>query len=523
MGNKFRFLALYLTDGYKLGHKAMLQPGTTRLYGTWIPRSFKHAPKGIDKILSIGHQLTWKFIRDTFQEDFFERPIEEVEAFIQDMNVYLGLPYNGDHFKELHKLGYLPILVQALPEGIETPNNIPHMTFINTVDGFAWLTLFLETLISSLSWKVPTNATISLQFRRMVSEWVERTDKENAGLVDFLCHDFSARGLDPWTMMVSGLAHGSVFRGSESMAAMPAIRYYYNTDNQPFATVPASEHSCSCVKIFSVGEKQMISDWLKTFNVGILSLVSDTFDLWKLLTEYLPELKEEIMNRDGKLVIRPDSGDPVDILCGYEYEFNYHSKDDTKPTVVVKGSKGQVKILNYDEYEEFKNTPEAKGVIEILWDVFGGTVNTQGYKLLDSHVGTIYGDSINLERQKSIYERLERKGFAVTNVILGIGSYTYQYSTRDSFGFAAKGAWFECDEKEYSIYKDPITDDGTKKSLKGFQFVFEDENGVIHVESEVSEEKAYSDENMLRPIFKDGEMLNEITFETLRERITDIV
>ena len=160
----FKINSLYLTDGYKTAHKAMLAPGTTKLYGTWIPRSTKHAPKGITKIVSFGQQLVWKWLHDEFEESFFftedrttfagNIPIiggkvlkddtnnklkEKALQFIKDMSLYLGMEYDGKHFEELWDLGYLPIKVKSLPEGIETNPNIPHMTFINTVDGFAWI------------------------------------------------------------------------------------------------------------------------------------------------------------------------------------------------------------------------------------------------------------------------------------------------------------------------------------------------------------------------------------------------
>lgn len=191
------FSALYNSDGYKVGHKSMLAPNTTRLYGTWIPRSLKYGPKGATKVVSFGQQLVVKWLHHEFEENFFcneERKAAEIEAdrlgytdslsrdtfletalanlkfqslrFIKDMSLYLNLPYDGKHFEELWDLGYLPIEIQSLPEGIETNPNIPHMTFINTVDGFAWLTLYLETFISSLAWKAPTSATIALQYKK---------------------------------------------------------------------------------------------------------------------------------------------------------------------------------------------------------------------------------------------------------------------------------------------------------------------------------------------------------------------
>lgn len=537
----FKINSLYLTDGYKVGHQKMLAPGTTRLYGTWIPRSTKHAPKGITKIVSFGQQLVWKWLHDEFQENFFFteersriagiRRVNNLLAdqysnelkqkaleFVEDMYLYLDMKYDGKHFEELWDLGYLPIKVKALPEGIETDPNIPHMTFINTVDGFAWLTLYLETVVSSLAWKPSTAATIAKLYRRQCEEWVMKTDPAQAFLIDYMCHDFSARGLDPMSQYLIGLGHATSFRGSDTLPVIPASRYFYGVkeDQMPIYSVNASEHSVSTTKIFTVGEQQMIADWLTLFPCGILSIVSDTFDLWKLVTEYLPANKDAIMARDGKLVIRPDSGDPVDIICGqlgdlYIHEGNYK--------ISPSGNKS--------------SQAEKKGVIELLWDIFGGTINEQGYKVLDPHIGAIYGDSITPERQVQIYERLAAKGFAATNIVLGVGSFTYQYNTRDTLGFAAKGAWFEVEKEElspngdgtffphkvktaYNIYKDPVTDDGTKKSLKGLLAIhgYPDE---LHVVQECTPEGENT--GLLQLIYKNGEFFNQTTLTEVRERL----
>jgi len=501
----FKPIALYYTDGYKASHKKMLAKGTAKLYGTWIPRSLKYAPKGVKKILSVGHQLTMRWLHDEFQENFFNQPKDVATQFQSDMSKYLGMDYDGAHFEALHDLGYLPIRVKALPEGIETSPNIPHMTFINTIDGFAWLTLYLETVISSLAWKTSTSATIALQYRRNVAKWVAKTDPANAWLIPFLCHDFSARGLSPFDMLSSGLGHAMSFRGSDTLIVIPGARYFYDEskDEVCINSVNASEHSVSTTKIFTVGESQMIADWLVEFPDGILSIVSDTFDLWKLITEYLPENKEAIMARNGKLVIRPDSGDPVDIICGYD--FSKLEDDGWK-------SKG------------FKDRPSTKGVIELLWDIFGGEINEQGFKVLDPHIGAIYGDSITLDRQLEIYERLEMKGFASTNIVLGVGSFTYQYNTRDTLGFAAKGAWFEVEENGvrtgFDIYKDPITDDGTKKSLKG-RCAVHIENGEYVVKIQCSEEEEKG--GILQTIYEDGKFYNQTTLTQIRERIDKLV
>jgi nicotinamide phosphoribosyltransferase len=495
----FKPNSLFYTDGYKIGHRKMLAPGTTKLYGTWIPRSTKHAPKGITKIVSFGQQLVVKWLNDEFQENFFNLPHDEAMKFTKDMSMYLGSDFNGDHFSELHALGYLPIRIKSIPEGIETNPNVPHMTFINTVDGFAWLTLYLETIISSLAWKPTTSATIALQYKRNLVEWVMKTDPSNAWLIPFLAHDFSARGLSPWDMISSGLGHATSFRGSDTLPIIPAARYFYNEPENEVCinSVNASEHSVSTTCIFTMGEEKMISYFMDQFPTGILSIVSDTFDLWKLITEYLPANKEQIMSRDGKLVIRPDSGDPVDIICGTE--------DYTRSK------------LSYEDVKDMPAAhPSAKGVIELLWDIFGGTINEQGYKVLDPHIGAIYGDSINLERQIQIYERLAAKGFASTNIVLGVGSFTYQMNTRDTFGFAAKGAWFETNGQGYDIFKDPITDDGTKKSLKGLICVTENHEVLVQCTWE------QESQGILQTIFEDGKFYNQTSLSEIRTKINNL-
>jgi len=494
---------LFLSDGYKIGHGRMLEPGTDYLYGTWIPRSTKHAPKGITKIVSIGHQLTWMFLHDVYKEHFFEQPVDVAVEFGEDMANYLGLPFDPKQFVELHKLGYLPVRVKALPEGIETNPNVPHQTFINTVPGFAWLTLYLETPLSSLNWKTPTNATIALKYRRTVTEWVMKTDPSNAFLIPYLCHDFSARGLDPHSMLSSGLGHASCFIGSDTLVVIPGSRYYYGVPKGEvcIASVNASEHSVSTTKIFTVGEKQMLIDWMNEFKTAILSVVMDTFDITKVAKPgeggYCFDLKEQIMGRDGKLVIRPDSGDPADIICGH----------------------GLTELTDHEKkafYPEFYT----KGLIECLWDIFGGTINEQGYKVLDPHIGAIYGDSITTDRQLEIYQRLAAKGFAATNIVLGVGSFTYQYNTRDTFGFAAKGAWFENKGIGYNIFKDPISDDGTKKSLKGKVTVHEVDGEYI-VQTECTSEEENT--GLLQLIYEDGKFYNQTTLSEIRGKIDKLV
>jgi nicotinamide phosphoribosyltransferase len=244
-------------------------------------------------------------------------------------------------------------------------------------------------------------------------------------------------------------------------------------------------------------------------------------------TEHIVTLKEEILARDGKLVIRPDSGDPVDILCGHLKGNEAESYKQYRDKIYqMRKDKGIVLGME-------KIAPE-KGVIELLWDVFGGTTNEQGYKVLDSHIGAIYGDSITIDRADEICARLEAKGFASTNVVLGIGSFTYQYNTRDTFGFAMKATYVELEEISgvsigevgtmdvkntigREIFKDPITDDGTKKSATGLLHVTKhNENGYMLVDKVSWETEANGE---LQTIYKNGEFYNQTTLTEIRNRL----
>lgn len=328
-------------------------------------------------------------------------------------------------------------------------------------------------------------------------------------LIDFLAHDFSARGLSPWDMLSSGLGHATSFKGSDTLIVIPGARYFYDEpkDQTAIFSVNASEHSVSTTKIFTVGEQQMIADWMEIFPKGILSIVSDTFDLWKLVTEYLPANKKAIMSRDGKLVIRPDSGNPVDIICGL----------DGKPGHQVILRDGEFRLKDNDTGVSVPvSGAQKKGLIELLWDIFGGTFNDQGYKVLDPHIGAIYGDSITLGRQIDIYERLAEKGFAATNIVLGIGSYTYQMNTRDTLGFAAKGSWFMENGNGHDIYKDPATDDGTKKSLKGLICVTD----KFEVLTQCTPEQELG--GILQTIYENGKFYNQTTLSEVRSKISEL-
>lgn len=516
---------LLLTDGYKTGHHLQYPKGTTLVYSNFTPRSNKYAPKGCDKVVSFGQQMIMQQIHEAFQTEFFSKPKDEVCGEMKrELSLYLGTDYDVSHFEKLHDLGHLPIHVKGIEEGTLVPIRVPVLTIYNTIPEFYWVTNYLETTISNLLWKPMTSATIAHTYRKVLTSWQEKTDKERSWFIDWQGHDFSMRGMDSIDATISsGLGHLTSFLGSDSLPAIYGAREYYGETGFVAGSVNATEHSVMCAggADYEIGTFRRL---IETYPTGILSIVSDTWDLWKVCTKHVVTLKEKILARDGKLVIRPDSGDPVDILCGTIKENTNTLQGNIEDAIVDNKKDGLDGLYPYQ-----------KGVIELLWDVFGGTINEQGYKVLDPHIGAIYGDSITIDRADEICRRLEAKGFASTNVVLGIGSFTYQYNTRDTFGFAMKATYVEIEQtiidsgigetgamgrKEVigrNIFKDPVTDDGTKKSATGLLAVDKHPDGTLSLIDKCS----WYEETMglLQTIYKDGEFYNTTTLTAIRERL----
>ena len=511
---------LLMTDGYKTSHHLMYPQGTTLVYSNFTPRSVKYMDASAKDIVVFGTQYTIKYIHDLYNENFFKQPknvvIGEAKEFFTS---YLGTEYDTTHFEKLYDLGYLPINVKSLDEGTIIKEKIPVLTIYNTHPDFYWLPNFLETLLSSLLWKPMHSASLSYAFKKILTKYANETDNSNLEFVNFQGHDFSFRGMQhPESAISSGLGFLTSFYGTDTVPTLKAAKHYYGDINVGFS-VPASEHAV----MTAYGRENEIDGFkriIKQFPSGIVSVVSDSFDLWSVCTKFITELKEEIMARDGKLVIRPDSGNPVDIICGTG---NY-----------VEDGPDSVGNFIHDRNNNPNVEPHVKGVIELLWDVFGGTINEQGYKVLDSHIGAILGDGVTLERAEQICKRLAAKGFASTNIVLGVGSYSMGYCTRDNQGSAMKATYVELEVPKFGefldqnlnteivgreIFKDPITDDGTKKSATGLLFVRKMGDGTIKLFDKVNWEVENGDAGLLKTIYKDGEFQNTTTLTEIRERL----
>lgn len=562
---------LLLTDFYKINHKVQYPDNMTKLYSNFTPR--KSRMKDVNGVVVFGIQhFVMTYLIKHFNENFFGKPEETViNEYKRHCNV------DTTHISDLWNLGYLPIKLKCLPEGTICPIGVPMLTVTNTHPEFAWLVNYLETLLSCMLWQPITSATIAHEYKKVLDKFALKTTGSTEG-VQWQGHDFSMRGMSSVeTAILSGMGHLLSFTGTDTIPAIYQLEDSYFAEGLIGASVPATEHSIMCM-----GTKEAEIDTfrrlLDLYPTGILSVVSDTWDLWEVLTNYLPQLKEEILARDGKLVIRPDSGNPADIICGTnttikdiskyfpegevlpEYFEDYlfdEVREDTphgergvsehSNIYMVRGElyKATVDNIQWNRYdkqyyfidmyedahitvEKVATTPAQKGVIELLWDLFGGTINEQGYKVLDPHIGAIYGDGIGLHNLEDILSRLEAKGFASTNIVLGFGSYGYQYNTRDTFGFAMKATYGELTHKKFSgqyveareIFKDPITDSGEKKSKKGLLQVFErGMKGEIVCLDQCTWEQ--EDGGLLQTVFEGGKMVNQTTLTEIRNRLNN--
>lgn len=572
------FNVLLNTDSYKLFHRVQYPSNTTTIYSNFTPRSSR--VKGQKYVVMFGLQYFIKeYLINRFNNTFFKRDkdtvVEEYRAFVSR---YCGLDtVDTAHIEELHDLGYLPLIIKALPEGTKCPIGLPVLTIRNTDDRFAWLTNYVETMLSNVLWHPITSATTAHIYKEVFNKYSDET-VGNRDFVQWQGHNFSYRGLcGTEAACLSDGGHLLSFTGSDTMPSTTFLDVYYNADSQNnvvSGSVAATEHSCEQSGILYEAQKNNLSlldaetnfwEYLitKACPTGILSVVADTFDYFACLTQILPKLKDKILARNGKVVVRPDSGDPVKIIVGEIYE-DYTTKcknleeatswaqadlvekvrretphgeyGDSNPSAIFKFKDVYYQIvvsIDWNRHDKqyyyidgrsvksctpVKLTPEQKGSIELLWEVFDGKVNELGYKELDPHIGLIYGDSITLERQQLILEGLKQKGFAANNVVLGIGSFTYQFVTRDTYGFAVKSTYVIVDGVEIPIYKDPKTDNGMKKSAKGLLQVYR-KDGELKLKQECTWDEECQGE--LKPVFMNSVLLVDQTLAEIRTRLNE--
>lgn len=472
--NKNRLL---MTDVYKLNHMLGYKPGITEVYAGMVARSFKK----FDETLFYGLQPLIKVLEGAISQ-------EEAEEFFSYYTQILGhAPAESivTKINALVKLGYIPLEIKAVPEGTVLGNQNILVTVRNTLPEFYWCVGFFESMLLKV-WNTCSVATTSLKYKRLVTKYVNETSDKDF-LIPFMVHDFGYRGVSSeQTAELSGSAHLINFLGTDTVPAVKFLKENYAGEGLIGASVFATEHSIACsYGLTDEEEVDYAEQMLNLCPTGILSIVADAKDYFRFLTKTMehPRIKPRILAREGKFVVRPDSGFPPHILLG----------DPNAP----------------------KGSNEYKGTFQILEENWGTTVNSKGYKDLNDKVGCIYGDAMFYERYESVLEGMKQRKLAATNLVIGVGGLLLQQHNRDDLGFAFKATHAVINGVATELYKDPITDPG-KKSHKGLMMLVKDGNGKYHTVDQVSE----ADEKLgfLETVFKDGKVVKTHTLAEIRAR-----
>lgn len=480
---------MLLIDFYKAVHDIMLPKEITKSVSYFTPRMSRI--KQWDNVVMFGLQGFIKtYLIDYFNDEFFNQPFEVViGSYKRIMDATLGKGvYDINKIIQLYNLGYLPIEIVALPEGTLVPMHVPMFGITNTHPDFAWLPQALESLISAEMWHPMIAATVGYTYRQIVNKYYSLTcddhlEKARAlGAFDFRgeeCLESAVKAGAGWCLS---------FLNTATVPTIPYLEENYNCDctKEPVAFgSPSTEHSVMCSNFAIDGDEVTLLRRLLTeiYPNTSFSAVLDSYDYWNVIDNILPQLKSEIMNHNGCMLMRGDSGDCVEVVTKTVFQ---------------------------------------------LWEEFGGTINSKGYKVLDPHVKAIYGDSITIQRCEEIYKILMENGFACSNVVLGVGSFSFQCIeedgmlkpfTRDTFSSCIKATYCEIDEEPYPIFKNP-KDGGFKKSQKGCCIVYEDEYGKLTYKDGYTWVKAkYAKDNMLQTIFRDGKLVKEDSLQEIRHRL----
>ncbi len=503
-------IALLLSDTYKQCHDRMYPKGLTKLVSYWVPRKsmlkttnmfFEPKPK----MVFFGLQgFIKEYLMEYFQDNFFNLPEEEVLAqYTSSMNIQLGDGnYDLDKITKLHRLGYLPLEIRALPEGLRVPMGIPCIEITNTHDDFAWLVQWIECILQVELWKSCCHATIGDMYFTIAKHWYGKTVEDDSEEINGLritrlsfntgrmaCSDFGMRGMSCMEEAIKCSAAWLLsFNKTSTIPAIDYLNKYYNAncaDNGIGIGAVSTEHSVMGANFAIDGDEVTFVKRLLTelYPNTSFSMVSDTYDYWNMVNNIIPQCKEEILKHNGKLLIRPDSGDMVEI---------------------------SVKT------------------IEKLYEIFGGTINSRGYKELNPHIGLIYGDGCTMANVNEVWKKLYERGFAANNIVFGVGAFCFSaitdidgkmvVVTRDTFGIAMKATYGVINGKKIMIYKDPKTDTShLKKSHKGCCKVYKNHKdlGIIKCKDQLMEVN-YDDDNLFETVFKDGKLIRDKSLNEIR-------
>lgn len=480
---------MLLIDFYKAVHAEMLPKGITKSVSYFTPRMSR--VKRWNEVAMFGLQgFIKEYLVDYFNEYFFfEYRNKAIGTYKTVMDATLGEgTYGLQKIEDLYDLGYLPIEIKALPEGTLVPMHVPMFSIENTHKDFAWLPQALESLISAEMWHPMIAATVGHTYRQIVNKFYEMTCDDDIPKSKAL-GAFDFRGEECLQSAVkAGAGWCLSFLNTATVPTIPYLERNYNCDctKEPVAFgSPSTEHAVMCSNYAIDGDEETLIKRLLTeiYPNTSFSAVLDSYDYWNVVENILPKLKNEIMNHNGCFLVRGDSGDCVDVVTRTVFK---------------------------------------------LWEEFGGTTNSKGYKVLDTHVKAIYGDSITVQRCEQIYDILEKNGFAASNVALGVGSFSFQCIeengvlkpfTRDTFSSCIKATYCEIDGKPYPIFKDP-KDGGFKKSQRGLCHVYTGSDGKLTFKDGYTSENLPLN-NLLETVFRDGKLVKEQSLQEIRRVLNE--
>lgn len=497
----FRTNPLMLIDFYKAVHEEQYPEGTERIVSYYTPRKSRLDDKYCLVHFGLQYFLI-EYLIDWFDNEFFRKPIDKIRENYERY-VESSIPDENELFPKieaLHKLGYLPLEIKSLPEGTIVPMGVPCVQIANTHKDFAWVVNTVESLLSNTLWHSQIAASVGYWYRQIVNEYYDLTVDDDVPRAKAMSL-FSYRGEESnESGILSSAGWLTSFVLSATVPSAQFMENYYNAnvknEEVNFGAV-STEHSVMCSNYAVDGDeitmvKRLLNDIYPNTS---FSMVADSYDYWNMVDNILPQCKEDIMRHNGKLNIRGDSGAPVNIVVN---------------TVLS------------------------------LWENFGGTVNSKGYKVLDPHIGVVYGDSITISRAKSIYDSLEYLGFAANNVSLGAGSFSMQCLeevvieeptkfetqalqpfTRDTYCSAVKATYCEVNGEPIPIYKDPKTDDGHfKKSHKGCCVVTEKaDGGLMCIDGLTYEDACSWKGNLLETVYQNSSMVRRDSLSYIRNRL----
>lgn len=451
-------------DSYKASHFKQYPPDTQYVSSYIEPRGSKTLPKCV----FFGLQV---FLKEVLSKPITQSEINEAEAFFAQH----GVPFNKEGWQYIldQHQGFLPLYVQALPEGSIVDMSTPVVQVSNSDPNCFWLTSYVETAILRAVWYPSTVASLAYACRQVIKTGME-VSCETLDKLPFMLNDFSFRGVSSQESAgLGGAAHLLSFQGTDNIAGILTAQKYYNTTEMLGFSIAASEHST----ITSWGrdnESQAYSNMLTQFSKpgALVAVVSDSYDLFNAITNiWGTELKQQIIESGGTLVVRPDSGIPEEIVPKCLY---------------------------------------------LLADKFGYTMNSKGYRVLPSYVRLIQGDGINLHSLTTIINAIHAAGFSLDNVAFGMGGGLLQQVDRDTQQWAMKCSAVQVNNLWRDVYKDPITS-SAKRSKKGVLAVVK-EGGVF---KSIKKDDLTNDvqHNWLEPVFIDGHLLVEDDFSTIKNRL----